>query len=218
MKMILRNASGQENIRDMRFSVLEDPNPDVGDKSLIIFDTPADISGTALLSHAKILEADDQWVFLPEDEKIKRISSKNKSGSFFSSEFAYEDFTAQELNKYKYNYLRQEPCPNAAELTCDVVERFPLYERSGYARQIAWVDTTYFQSRKIDFYNRRDSLMKSLDFLDYKQYEDKYWRPQLMKMQNHQTGKSTDLVYGPYSFNNGLSENDFVKGVLETLY
>ena len=218
MQMILRNAAGQEDVRDMRFSVKEEPNLDLGDKSLIIFDTPKDISGSALLSHAKILEPDDQWLFIPEDEMIKRISSRNKSGPFFGSEFAYEDFTAQELNKYKYKYLRQEACPNVPELTCDVVERYPQYERSGYARQIGWVDTTDFQNRKIEFYNRADSLIKSLDFLDYKQYEGKFWRPHLMKMVNHQTGKSTDLVYGPYSFDNGLTENDFVKGVLETLY
>jgi hypothetical protein len=218
LKMVLRNAQGQEARRDMRFSVQEVADPDLGDKSLIIFDSPADISGTALLSHAKILDADDQWLFLPEAEKIKRISSKNKSGPFVGSEFAFEDFTAQELNKYKYKFLRQEPCPNTPELTCDVVERYPLYERSGYTRQIGWTDTKTAQTRRMTFYDRKDSLLKTLDSLNYKLYDGKYWRAQLMKMQNHQTGKSTDLIYGSYSFKNGLTDRDFVKGVLNTLY
>ncbi len=218
LKMVLRNAQGQEATRDMRFTVQEVADTGLGDRSLIIFDSPADVSGTALLSHAKILDADDQWLFLPEGKKIKRISSKNKSGPFVGSEFAFEDFTAQELNKYKYKFLRQEPCPNTPELTCDVVERYPLYERSGYTRQIGWTDTEVFQTRRITFYDRKDSLLKTLDSLNYKLYDGKYWRVQLMKMNNHQTGKSTDLVYGPYSFKNGLTDKDFVKGVLNTLY
>lgn len=218
MKMVLKNAHGQETSREMSFTVKEVPDENLGDKSLIVFNSPADVSGTALLSHAKILDPDDQWLFLPDLEKIKRISSKNKSGPFVGSEFAFEDFTAQELNKYKYKYLREEPCPNAAELTCDVVERYPLYARSGYTRQIGWTDTKHFQTRKIDFYDRKDELLKTLNFLNYKKYDDKYWRVQLMRMENHQTGKSTDLVYDTYSFDNGLNDKDFEKGVLNTLY
>jgi outer membrane lipoprotein-sorting protein len=218
MKMVLRNAQGQETTREMRFSVKEVPDENEGDKSLIIFEAPADIAGTALLSHTNILTADNQWLLFPESGKVARISSRNKSGPFVGSEFAFEDFTSQELNKYKYKFLRQETCPNATELTCDVVERFPLYERSGYTRQIGWTDTKTLQTRKIDFYDRKDSLLKTLNFTDYELYNDKYWRVHVMKMVNHQTGKSTDLVYGDYSLNNGLDDKDFVKGVLNTLY
>jgi hypothetical protein len=34
-------------------------------------------------------------------------------------------------------------------------------------------------------------------------------------MVNHQTGKSTDLVYSDYSFGAGLGDNDFVRGALQ---
>ena len=65
-------------------------------------DKPADVKGTALLSFSHVLEPDDQWLFLPALERVKRISSSNKSGPFMGSEFAYEDFTSQEVGKYKY--------------------------------------------------------------------------------------------------------------------
>ena len=55
LKMILRNAAGAEATRTLEFRTLEIPDEDLGDNSLIIFDTPRDIDGTALLSHAKIL-------------------------------------------------------------------------------------------------------------------------------------------------------------------
>ncbi len=59
LKMVLRNKAGQESSRDLEIRTLEVPDEDVGDKSLLVFSSPADIDGTALLSHAKILDPDD---------------------------------------------------------------------------------------------------------------------------------------------------------------
>ena len=82
MTMILRNAAGDETTRSISFTTLERENEDVGDKSLVLFNTPRDIKGTALLSHAQILEPDNQWLYLPALKRVKRISSSNKSGPF----------------------------------------------------------------------------------------------------------------------------------------
>ena len=142
LKMVLRNAAGKETTRELSLRTLERPDEQVGDKSLIVFSNPPDIGGTALLSYAKILEADDQWLYLPALKRVKRISSANKSGPFVGSEFAFEDFTSQELNKYAYKYLRSEAC---GEFHCDVVERFPRYKNSGYSKQIGWVDQADYQ-------------------------------------------------------------------------
>ena len=147
LKMILRNKAGKESTRELKLVTLEIPDEDSGDKSLIVFDSPADIEGTALLSHAKILDPDDQWLFLPALKRIKRISTVNKSGPFVGSEFAFEDFTALELNKYEYRYVGAESC---GDLTCDVIERTPRYEHSGYTRQLTWVDQEVFQVRKVN--------------------------------------------------------------------
>ncbi len=99
LQMVLRNAAGQEATRSLRISTLEKPDESVGDKSLVLFNTPRDIRGTALLSHAKILDPDDQWLYLPSLKRVKRISSSNKSGPFVGSEFAYEDISSQEVEK-----------------------------------------------------------------------------------------------------------------------
>ncbi|MGB1549955.1 MAG: outer membrane lipoprotein-sorting protein, partial [Parvibaculales bacterium] len=70
------------------------------------------------------------------------------------SEFAFEDFSSQEVGKFSYKWLRDEPC---GELTCHVVERRPLYKHSGYTRTVAWTDTTHYQSRKVVYYDRKDA-------------------------------------------------------------
>ncbi len=211
LKMTLRNKAGKETSRTLTLRTLEIPDESVGDKSLIIFNSPADIDGTALLSHAKILDPDDQWLYLPALKRVKRISSVNKSGPFVGSEFAFEDFTALELETYAYKYLRSEGC---GETLCDVLERRPRYEHSGYTRQLAWVDQDVFQIRKVEFYDRRGGLLKTLTLEEYREYDDAYWRPHRLAMVNHKTGKSTDLTYSDYVFGSDLHDNDFVKGVL----
>ena len=211
LKMILRNAKGQVSVRNISQKILEVPDENLGDKSLVVFNSPADIYGTALLSHARILDPDDQWLYLPALKRVKRISSVNKSGPFVGSEFAFEDFTALELNKYSYRYLGEEPC---GDLVCDVVERIPLYEYSGYTKQIAWIDQSVYQTRKVDFYDRKGALLKTLSFEDYREYEGGIWRAHTLKMVNHLTGKSTDLIFSDFTFKTGLDDNDFQKGIL----
>lgn len=212
MEMILHNAAGDQASRTLSLQTLEMIDENVGDQSLIVFDTPRDIEGTALLSHAKILDPDDQWLYLPALKRVKRISSVNKSGPFVGSEFAFEDFTALELNKYTYLYVREEAC---GDMVCDVVERKPRYEHSGYTRQLSWIDQTDYQTRKVEFFDRRGELLKTLTFSDYRKYENNYWRSHQLDMVNHRTGKSTDLVYGDYAFETGLTKRDFTKGAME---
>jgi hypothetical protein len=214
LKMVLRNAAGQEATRSLRISTLEKPDESVGDKSLVLFDTPRDIEGTALLSHAKILDPDDQWLYLPALKRVKRISSSNKSGPFVGSEFAFEDFTAIELNKFDYTFIGVEDCGTHK---CDVLERQPRYENSGYTKQVAWVDQTDFQIRKVEFYDRRGDLLKVLEFGDYRKYENGVWRAHKLSMSNVQTKKQTELVYDDYIFDAELSDSDIVKGRLSRL-
>ncbi len=205
-KMILRNKQGQESFRELRRVAFEINESGFGDKSLVIFDSPKDIKGTALLSHTKILKPDDQWLYLPALKRVKRISSSNKSGPFVGSEFAYEDLLSQEVDKYSYKFLGVEKCSN---LECYMVERIPLYENSGYTKQIIWWDKEEYRIQKIEFYDRKNSLLKTLIYSDYKQYLNKYWRADLLRMQNHQTGKSTDFIFERWDFNQGQSENTF---------
>ncbi|MEL7489687.1 MAG: outer membrane lipoprotein-sorting protein [Pseudomonadota bacterium] len=212
-EMILRNAAGQETRRELSFSTLERENANVGDKSLVIFESPRDVEGTALLSHAKILDPDDQWLFLPALKRVKRIASANKSGPFVGSEFAFEDFTTTELNKFTYKYIGEEELDG---MTTDVIERFPRYEKSGYTKQKAWVDQEVFQTRKVEFYDRKGELLKTLTLLDYREY-DGIWRSHRFVMKNHQTNKETELVYGDFSFKTGLDDGDFQQGVLTRL-
>lgn len=203
--MTLQNAQGQTSVRKMTVQTLEVPS--VGEKSLIVFLEPADTRDTALLSYSYKEEADDQWIYLPSMRRVRRIASGNKSGSFVGSEFSYEDISPQQVEKYTYNYLRDEDLDGQDSY---VIERFPRDARSsGYTRQVLWIDKEEYRPLKAENYDRRDSLLKTLTFSDYQQYEDRFWRPLQTEMVNHQNGKSTLIEYEEYTFGAGLDESMF---------
>ncbi len=210
MVMELRNKNGDVSTRTIRLKTLEVTGD--GDKSLSIFDKPADVKGTAFLTYSHAIKPDEQWLYLPALKRVKRINSKNKSGPFMGSEFAYEDLASQEIEKYTYKYIRDEVL-NGAD--CFVIERYPVYEHSGYTRQVAWVNKEKYVAEKIDFYDRKNDLLKTLTNKNYKQYLGQYWRPNEMLMENHQTGKSTLLTWEAYKFKNGLSDKDFSRNSLK---
>lgn len=210
MVMLLRNKQGQESIREIKMKSLEVQND--GDKSLTIFNKPRDVKGTAFLSFSHPVDADDQWLFLPALKRVKRISSRNKSGPFMGSEFAFEDLSSFEVEKYTYKYLGEETING---LSMFKVEQYPVDENSGYTRRIVWLDTQEYRVHKIDFYDRKNSLLKTLSFTDYKQYLAKHWRADKQEMLNHQNGKSTELQWNNYAFKTGLSDSDFNRNSLK---
>ncbi|MDH5767078.1 MAG: outer membrane lipoprotein-sorting protein, partial [Gammaproteobacteria bacterium] len=149
LSMVLKNKQGDTSIRKVRVKNLEVKND--GDKSMSIFDEPADVKGTAFLTYSHALKPDEQWLYLPSLKRVKRISSKNKSGPFMGSEFAYEDISSQEVNKYTYKYIKDETINN---IDCFIIERYPAYEHSGYTRQVAWINKKEYRPEKIIFYDR----------------------------------------------------------------
>ncbi|MBN4071936.1 outer membrane lipoprotein-sorting protein [bacterium AH-315-F18] len=208
--MVLKNRHGQESRRVMKSRTLEQKNE--GDKTIIIFNRPRDVKGTAFLSHTHRTGNDDQWLFLPALKRVKRIASNNKSGPFMGSEFSYEDIASQEVEKYRYRFLGQEKLDGQP---VDVVERVPVDKRSGYTRHVAYYHRDHHRVEKVVFYDRKNAQLKTLVYRGYKQYLGRYWRPDEMYMENHQTGKTTRLIWTRYAFRNGYTDRSFHKSALK---
>ena len=217
-EMILRDKSGRQSRRGFRSMVLERPGTDVGDLSILVFRSPPDIRGVALLTHSNIEpKNDDQWLYLSTIKRVKRISSSNRSGKFVASEFSYEDLGSQEVGDFDRKWIRDEPCRTDTKRMCFVSEDYPKSRKSGYSKRVTWIDTTEYRTHFVEFYNRRGDLEKTLTLAGYRQYLDRYWRADSLNMVNVQSGKSTELVWKDYRFKTGLSPRDFTKQRLKSI-
>ena len=128
------------------------------------------------------------------------------------SEFSYEDISSQEVDEYTYTWIRDETLDGVGMY---VVERVPVDKNSGYTKLITWIDREHFRTMKVEFYDRKGSLMKTLTPEGFHQYLEQFWRPDVMNMFNHQTGKSTVLEWTNYQFQTGLSDRDFDRNALK---
>lgn len=208
--MILKEPDGNQHTRYLLVKTLEVEND--GEKRLFSFHKPRDIKGTTVLSYGHILDADDQWIYLPAFKRVKRISSANKSSAFVSSEFSYEDLTSVEVENYTHRYLADAQIEN---LDCFKVELIPAYEDSGYSRLIVYLDKKDYLFRQVEFYDSDEKLIKTLNLHGYQRYKDRFWRPETTTMTNHQTGKETVMQWDNIMLQTGLSEVDFNRNALK---
>jgi len=209
MYMTLINANNQKRKRTMNMIVLEKKG---GDKSLMTFISPPDVKGTKFLSYSHIEKDDDQWLYLPALKRIKRIASKNKSGSFMGSEFSYEDLGSFDVEKYSYKGAAKVSTYKGKKVY--VGERIPLTSNTGYTKQISWTGVKTFLTLKVEYYDRKKELLKTAYFDDYKKISG-IWRVGKMHMINHQNDKQTILLWKNETIKNGLKEKSFHKRVLK---
>lgn len=209
MEMVLLDRHGNENLRELDLRVLEVSFDE--EKSLVYFDSPRDVRGTALLTYSHRDRDNEQWLYLPALRRTKRISVSGRSSPFMGSEFAYEDLVPTHVNQYDYRFLREEEFEGSP---CFVVERHPRYDGSGYRRQEMWIDVAEYRVLRVDSWDLRDRLIKTLSLREYERYLDRLWRPGEAHMVNHLTDETTLLRWLDYRFDTGLTESDFSRAAL----
>lgn len=86
----------------------------------------------------------DQWMYLSALNKVKRIVAGSdrepKTGSYFGSEFNYEDLEAFKWSDYTYALVGKEDYRGKP---CWVIDAMPVPEKavkSNYSRERVWVD------------------------------------------------------------------------------
>ena len=206
--MVLVNARGVKTKRELKLVRKEGAK---GDKSYIEFLYPNDIKGVKLLSYEVIGSDDKQWLYLPALKRIKRISSRNKSGSFVSSEFSYEDISS--VNYQNYKYEKDFKIVSKAGAKYFKIVRKPIDKHSGYSKQIVWVSTKDYLARFGEYYDRHNKLLKTISFPKYKKI-DGIWRVFKIDIKNVQNHKSSKLIVKKENIKQHIKDRDISKRVL----
>lgn len=189
LEMVLIDAYGSKIVRKMEGRVLEVEND--GDKSLNIFLNPKDVKGTKMLTWSHKNEDDNQWLYLPSLKRVKKISSRNKSSSFMGSEFSYEDLGSQEIEKYKFNFLKDGKSSTGEDVY--IIERVPV-DNSGYSKQVVQISKKHLNAVHVSYYDRKSELLKTAEMSGFTKYTVKgkeLWRATLIHMKNVQTKKES---------------------------
>ncbi|MCY4523619.1 MAG: outer membrane lipoprotein-sorting protein [Halobacteriovoraceae bacterium] len=212
MQMILVDAYGTRVTRLLKGRTKEMADGEYG--SLLTFLSPSDVRGTKMLTRSKKNGRNDQWLYLPALKREKRISSRNRSGSFMGSEFSYKDLELQMIDEYDYRLLREERYQGHDVWVLKQIAK----KRSAYLKQIVFVSKKYLNPLKTEYYDHVNRLFKVAYFIDYKQFQvgrKKMFRPSKIHMKNILTRKESIFVWTKRTLGVKWIDREFSKSALQ---
>ncbi|MEN8304174.1 MAG: outer membrane lipoprotein-sorting protein [Campylobacterota bacterium] len=217
MKMILIDKNGKKRVRDLK-TFTKDKGEDT--LKLMFFLTPADVKNTAFLTYDYIDydKDDDQWLYLPEIQKVKRIASSDKSSSFMGSDFTYSDMTSRNVEDYTYKIMKEKKVNGHMTWQMMVTPKTnKTIEETGYTKSIVFVRQDNFVIVQALNYIKAG---KKLKYMMVKGLEkiDGIWSATEMQMVTKKGKKmlhKTIFKFSDIKYNQDLEESLFTTRTLE---
>jgi len=213
IRMILTDHRGEQNERLLEQWSAVDKEGNT--HSVMVFHSPSSVKNTRFLSKENKDRDDDQWIFLPALNRVRRIATSDDSGNFMGSEFSYYDMKSRELENYSYKYIGKE---TIGAYECYIVETRPNPEAdSPYAKTISWVtvDKNINTVMKIELYESETELLKVMTVEDISEISG-YWVPINLIMTNVQNNRSTTLEQQKLILDKAVNTTRFSQRFLET--
>ncbi len=160
--------------------------------SLIRFLEPRDVAGTGLLSLARADGSNEQSLYLPALDRVRRIASDRQGGRFVGSDIYYEDLQERQPSRDRHRLLGKETVNGVA---CDVLESVPADAAdSVYKKRVSWIDTQTLLAHRVDYFERDEATPgKRWELLAHKRIQG-YWTVTDSRVTDLNTGHSTRLT------------------------
>lgn len=184
------------------------------------FLAPADVRGTGFLTYDYYSgeKDDDQWLYLPELRKTKRIASSDKSGSFMGTDFSYADMTRRVLDEWTYKILKEDEVRGEKVWLIEALPRdAAVRDRYGYDKSVVFVRQDIFIVVRAVHWVRDGGKLK---YFDMKRLEkiDGIWMGTELDMKTTKGGETlhrTVMRFSDVKFNQSLDDDLFTVRRLE---
>lgn len=217
MKMILTDKNGKKRIRDLKtFTKYKGEDK----LKMMFFLTPADVKNTGFLTYdyEDSNKDDDQWLYLPELQKVKRIASSDKSSSFMGSDFTYSDMTSRNVEDYTYKVMKEVTLKGHKAWQMLVTPKTEkTIKETGYTKSIVFVRQDNFVIVQALNYIKAGKKLKYMMVKDLKKI-DGIWTALEMQMitkKGKKTLHKTVFKFSDTKYNQNLEESFFATRTLE---
>lgn len=217
MRMTLIDRSGHERVRLLR-SFRKDKGRDR--LNLMFFLEPADVRDTGFLTYDYRAPErdDDQWLYLPELRKTKRIAGADKSSSFMGTDFSYADMTRRAVEEWRYRLLKEDKLRGHKVWLIEAVPASrAVAERYGYAKSVVFVRQDIFMVVRAVHWLADGGRLKYLDVTALEKI-DGVWVATARDMRTVRGGRTehrTVLALDDVRFGQDLDESLFTLRRLE---
>jgi len=205
---------------------------EVREKTMISYDKGRDTAYAEFLSPARdkgvkyLKIKDNMWMYLPDVDKIIKISGAMLRQSMMGSDFSYEDAmeSSKLLEKYTATLLRSETIPvtfkTAANVAvterrlCYVVDLTAKVKDVTYYRRLVWVDKNLFVPVKEELFAMSGKKLKEMIMGDIKSFGGRHY-PMYMSMRNLLRANSlTEMFVTRMQFDIPVPAKTFTQGNL----
>jgi hypothetical protein len=206
-----RSGGGREIHSQMHWRRFEDGLS----KVLLRVSSPADLKGSGVLLIEKTKHA-DMFVYLPDLERVRRVTSRMLSGSMFGSDFTYEDFS--QLHGMAIAGRSERLEDTALEgVPVHVVAHYPAEDSgSAYARVTTYIESKRCVPLKQEMFDDGDRLRKVMTADRASIYEGNGVRlPLKLLMQDLRDESQTELLVTEIEVGVEIRKNTFSVTTLE---
>lgn len=169
-------------------------------RALLFFDAPPAVKGTAFLSwdYAEPERSDDQWLYLPELRKTRRIALAERGRAFLGTDLSFEDMkkeTKVEPSDYRWQAVGEETIDgHRCWLVEGVVVDQGTARETGYGRVLLRVDAQLSIPRFLEYWDPGGVPLKTIRLLDIEAIDGIY-TPRRIEATNLQTGHRTQVRF-----------------------
>jgi outer membrane lipoprotein-sorting protein len=217
VKMILIDRQENKRIREMKVFT-KDKGVDTW--KMQFFLSPADVKDTAFLTYDYYEGGrdDDQWLYLPDLHKTKRIATSDKSSSFMGSDFSYADMTRRVLDEWTYKLLKES---TVGDNKVWLIEAKPasdaVRDRYGYLKSVLFIRQDIFMGIRAVHWLKEGKKIKYQENKGIKQIDGIWTATELhaKTTKNKVTLHRTVMEYSEIKYNQKLDDDLFTVRHLE---
>ena len=163
-------------------------------KVMMRFAKPADLRGAGLLMIEK-KNRNDLFMYLPELQRVRRITKHMASASMFGSDFSYEEFERIQGMATSAPSERLEDDEIAGRETYVIVATPTEDQDSGYERIKTWIDKQSCVALRTEFYEHGEQVRKVMTTPHERvEHVAGIWVPRQMLMQDRRDETETTLT------------------------
>lgn len=193
--MVMMDSNGHRDTRKVRrYSRVEE---DGSVKYLLLFDSPDEISGVALLANRDTQGMIQKFIYLPAfgEQLIENVSS-GRDGKFLGTDFSIENLAGEVLDDYVYVRRPDKKSQDIEYFVIDVYQREngvdeTLLSTNTQVNRRHFICKDNFYITRTDYFDARGNVYKKQSQHDLKPVDGKMWRANMILMENireqHQT-------------------------------
>jgi outer membrane lipoprotein-sorting protein len=127
-------------------------------KALLRFIAPPEVKGVALLIVNHADRASDQWMWLPELQRDRRVALQDRSTRFFGTDFSYEDLEERDVQQNDFKMLGDDTVEGQA---CWKIESAPRKSRaSQYSKVVMWIRKDIYFPVRYEMYVKEQMVRR----------------------------------------------------------